>query len=94
MLVDNHGKQMLSKQSSGIDPDDPDKPDIYRSRYQFTFPETGCYEFHLLEVFIQDVDDLEYVWYSLGDAAAVKTLRVDHIEGGATTSIPGGTCGF
>ena len=94
MLVDASGKQMLPVQSIGSDPDDPDKPGIYKSGYQFTFPASGCYEFRLLEVFIHDVDDLEYVWYSQGDVAAIKTLRVDHVDGGETTWIPGGTCNF
>ena len=86
MLVDPSGnKQMLAKRSIGIDPDDPDKPDIYRSGFRFTFPESGCYAFHLLAVFIQDVDGLEYVWYSQSDPNAVKSFRVNHVAGGETT---------
>lgn len=93
MLVHEGGKQMIAGSSSGIDPDDPEKPEIYRSSYRFTFPEPGCYEFRLLEVFIQDVDALEYAWYSQDDLDAVKTLRVNHdINGGETTWSPGETC--
>ena len=93
MLVDPSGsKQMLAKRSIGIDPDDPDKPDIYRSGFRFTFPESGCYEFRLLEVFIQDVGNLEYVWYSQGDTDAIKTLWVNHVQGGATSWSPEVSC--
>ena len=90
MLVDASGKQMLAIQSAGVNPDDPDKPAIYVSGFQFTFPADACYEFHLLEVFIQDVDHLEYVWYSQSDP--IEVLRVDHVEGGETTWTRGGTC--
>ena len=92
MLVDTPGKQMLAARSTGINPDDLDKLDIYRSGFRFTFPETGCYEFHLLAVFIHDIDFLEYVWYPAVDP--IKTLIVKHVEGGKTTFSRGGTCDF
>ena len=85
MLVDSNGRQMLSILSNGVNPDDPDKPEIYTSGFRFSFPETGCYEFHLLDVFIQDVEHLEYVWYGGGDDDATKVFSVDHLEDGETT---------
>jgi hypothetical protein len=85
MVMDPSGiKSILSLSSVGMDPNDPDKPSIYKSAFRLPFVGAGCYEVKLMDAFVHDFSALEYVWYSQGDPDALY-LRVDYLPDGTVS---------